>query len=653
MSVFFAQVRNHCRSQLASTVRSSVQIINCRFYSSVSSSSPQSSFINSSSTLASKNDANKLPHASTPSLSADTTIDSSKSSRTNKNNSGAVPDVVLFVGEGDLSGCISVHCYKAKLGDAFQLTSQKTNQIYYGVTVNVWADIAWVRVLDENVIPTKGDVAVLTRLLSSTSDSTTASPSSLMRQRQEPWAVPVGDEVLGKILDCNFYPVELFEEKHAHETFQPTQFDYISTWQPAIAERKRITESIHTGIKCIDCLVPLGRGQCLLVYGEKGTGKTTMCLDIICSQETAKCVYVAMGKSKQEMQGIVKELKQRGNAFERTVILWSDPENSRKIDIFALPHLAVTVAQSFRDKGEHAIIVYDDFNTHIPIYTELCSMIDKQMTKMIERHVLWRLFYSGIAQRSACLGDSLGGGTLTSLLILEVPEFVPDEMMSVSDGQICLSRDILFSRLPADQRAIVEAQQAINRGTSASDDRTEASVGYSSALNINGDGEMSRTLKKDELFWPCIDIRKSLSRIGSGTLLPSVLLSLCKTLRGDLLQWLDEPKAHSMSGSRKAARVLHALRQPKSSFVPREDLAIVLFSVCTERLIPILEKAGITPEEMPTFEAGILKHVRERYANLDLSRELGPTQQVLLRLAVAEFTYMYSHQKTLTQSNIQ
>jgi len=137
------------------------------------------------------------------------------------------PDTVMYVGEGDLAGCATVHSYQARVGDAFRMTHPSSNLFYYGVTVNVWADVAWVRILD-NQVATKGDAAVLLK------DETNT---------RQPWAFPVGSELLGHVLDPNFRPVSQFDTKQV----TPSRFATISTWQPAIADRKRITQSIHTG----------------------------------------------------------------------------------------------------------------------------------------------------------------------------------------------------------------------------------------------------------------------------------------------------------------------------------------------------------------------------------------------------------------------
>lgn len=322
------------------------------------------------------------------------------------------------MGSGDLRGCVSATCGNAKYGDVLAVETTPEGQKRHGVVLNVWAGMAWMRMLEDEGPRVSAGMSVVT---------------VAKDERDSIFGVPVGEQLLGRVLDYKFRPLDGKREVQ-YATTKP-----LGTWQPEISDRQPIKTALSTGIKIVDALTPLGRGQAMLIHGDKGTGKTTLALDIAVSQKNTgvKCIYVSMSKNQQELEHVVSTLTGTG-AMDNTVVLHVPP-SAPAMELFAAPLHALTMAEHIRDEGGHALVIYDDLNAHIRLYTRLTSTLDDS-ARFLEYHVLWRIFYSGIVQRSSNLNEKLGGGTLTSLLLLEEPEFVPNEMMSVSDGQLCLSK---------------------------------------------------------------------------------------------------------------------------------------------------------------------------------------------------------------------
>lgn len=213
---------------------------------------------------------------------------------------------------------------------------------------------------------------------------------------------------------------------------------------PGVIYRKRVHESLETGIKMIDSLVPIGRGQRELIIGDKKTGKTTIAIDAILHQKHVKnpviCIYVAIGKRMSEVARIVKLLKQR-EALTYSIIVASRASDPASLQYIA-PYAGCTMAEYFRDRGEAALIVYDDLTRHADIYRQIALLLRRPVGREAYPGDVFYL-HSRLLERAAKLSDSLGAGSLTALPIVEtlqgdVSAYIPTNIISITDGQIYL-----------------------------------------------------------------------------------------------------------------------------------------------------------------------------------------------------------------------
>lgn len=213
---------------------------------------------------------------------------------------------------------------------------------------------------------------------------------------------------------------------------------------PGVIERKRVTESLETGIKMVDSLVPIGRGQRELIIGDKKTGKTTIAIDTILNQKNTKvpvvCVYVSIGKRMAEIARMVKLLKSKG-ALSYTVIVASRASDPASLQYIA-PYAGCTMAEAFRDAGQAALIVYDDLSRHADIYRQIALLLRRPVGREAYPGDVFYL-HSRLLERASKLSDNLGGGSLTALPIIEtlqgdVSAYIPTNVISITDGQIYL-----------------------------------------------------------------------------------------------------------------------------------------------------------------------------------------------------------------------
>lgn len=213
---------------------------------------------------------------------------------------------------------------------------------------------------------------------------------------------------------------------------------------PGVIARKRVTESLETGIKMVDSLVPIGRGQRELIIGDKKTGKTTIALDTILHQKNTKhpiiCVYVSIGKRMAEIARIVRLLK-ANNSLAYTVIVASRASDPASLQYIA-PYSGCTMAEYFRDAGQAALIIYDDLSRHADIYRQIALLLRRPVGREAYPGDVFYL-HSRLLERASKLSDALGGGSLTALPIIEtlqgdVAAYIPTNVISITDGQIYL-----------------------------------------------------------------------------------------------------------------------------------------------------------------------------------------------------------------------
>ena len=255
--------------------------------------------------------------------------------------------------------------------------------------------------------------------------------------------VPVGDAMIGRVVDALGRPIDGKGPISTTET-RPVEFK-----APGIADRKSVKEPLQTGIKAIDALVPIGRGQRELIIGDRGTGKTAIAVDTILNQkgQNCICVYVAIGQKASTIARVVKTFEDHG-AMEYTIVVAASAANSAPLQYLA-PYSGVAMAEYFMYKGGHALCVYDDLSKHAAAYRAMSLLLRRPPGREAYPGDVFYL-HSRLLERAAKLSDELGGGSITALPIIEtlagdLSAYIPTNVISITDGQIMLETDAFYS----------------------------------------------------------------------------------------------------------------------------------------------------------------------------------------------------------------
>ncbi len=256
-------------------------------------------------------------------------------------------------------------------------------------------------------------------------------------------SVPVGEAVLGRVLDPLGNPLDGKGPVNSTET-RPVEF-----LAPGVSERQPVCEPLQTGLKAVDAMTPIGRGQRELIIGDRKTGKTAIAIDTILNQKDSgvKCFYVAIGQKDSSVAGVIKILEEKG-AMEYTTVIMSGASTPAPLQYVA-PYAGTAMAEYFMFNGQHALIVYDDLSKQATAYRQLSLLMRRPPGR---EAYPGDVFYchSRLLERSAKVSDELGGGSITSLPIIETLEgevsaYIPTNVISITDGQIYLQPDLFFS----------------------------------------------------------------------------------------------------------------------------------------------------------------------------------------------------------------
>lgn len=400
--------------------------------------------------------------------------------------------------------------------------------------------------------------------------------------------VPVGDGLVGRVVDALGAPID-GKGPIAADRWRP-----IERPAPGIVDRRPVCESLHTGIKVLDALVPLGRGQRELLLGDRQIGKTTIAVDVILGQRGADvtCVYASIGQKASSLARVVDLLEERG-AMDYTIVVAafaSDPPAFRHV----APYAACTMAEEFMAKGRHALVVYDDLSKHAVTYREISALLKRPIGREAYPGDVF-FVHSRLLERAARLRDELGGGSLTAIPIVEtqagdVSAFIPTNVISICDGQI-----VLDARL-------------FNEGSR-----------------------------------PAMDAGLSVSRVG-GMAQTGAMRKVAGRLRIDLAQYAEmarfvkfgaEVDAATMQQLARGERELELLKQDAHAPLPLEKEVVTLYAAVHGYV------DAIPLDRVRAFEAGLHAFVeRERPEVLEgirATRELTPDLEARLRDAIAAF----------------
>ncbi|MHA6481384.1 F0F1 ATP synthase subunit alpha [Paenibacillus sp. strain BS8-2] len=255
--------------------------------------------------------------------------------------------------------------------------------------------------------------------------------------------VPVGDELLGRVVNSLGLPLD------GKGPTNTTQTRAIESPAPGVIDRKSVHEPMQTGIKAIDAMVPVGRGQRELIIGDRQTGKTAIAIDAIINQKGngVKCIYVAIGQKQSTVANVVETLRRHG-AMEYTIVVTASASEPAPL-LFLAPYAGVSMAEYFMYKGEHVLIVYDDLSKQAAAYRELSLLLRRPPGREAYPGDVFYL-HSRLLERAAKLSDKLGGGSITALPFIEtqasdVSAYIPTNVISITDGQIFLESDLFNS----------------------------------------------------------------------------------------------------------------------------------------------------------------------------------------------------------------
>ncbi len=255
--------------------------------------------------------------------------------------------------------------------------------------------------------------------------------------------VPVGKELLGRVVNSLGQPIDGLGEIKA------SKFSRVEVKAPGIIERKSVHEPLQTGLKAIDAMIPIGRGQRELIIGDRQTGKTAIAIDTIINQKGKDvfCIYVAIGQKQSTVAQVVDRLKKSG-AMDYTIVVAANASEQAPLQFLA-PYTGVTMGEYFRDNGMHALIVYDDLTKQAQAYRQLSLLLRRPPGREAYPGDVFYL-HSRLLERAAKLSDKLGAGSLTALPIIEtqagdVSGYIPTNVISITDGQIFLESDLFYS----------------------------------------------------------------------------------------------------------------------------------------------------------------------------------------------------------------
>lgn len=405
-------------------------------------------------------------------------------------------------------------------------------------------------------------------------------------------SIPVGEAQLGRVVNPLGQPIDGLGTVLTKEYF-PIEHN-----APKIIDRKQVTKPLHTGIKAIDALVPIGKGQRELIIGDRQTGKTSLAIDAIINQKGKNviCIYVAVGQKETTVADIMDKLKKFG-ALEYTVIVCADAYSSASMQYIA-PFAGTAIGEYFMYKGRDVLIVYDDLSKHAVAYRELSLLLHRPSGREAYPGDVFYL-HSRLLERSACLSDKSGGGSMTALPIVEtqagdISAYIPTNVISITDGQIFLETELF------------------NQGQR-----------------------------------PAINVGLSVSRVGGAAQLP-FMKKAASLLRLNLAQYrelesfaqfgadLDENTKKVLDNG---ARIMASLNQQRYSPVPHELEALLIFTV-TEGYA-----ANIPPSEMINFEKDLFEHFQTLRGDLlkIISSPDKPSKEDIekIRNALREFVKAY------------
>lgn len=365
----------------------------------------------------------------------------------------------------------------------------------------------------------------------------------------------VGDGLIGRVVNALAKPID------GHGVAQTTKNYPIERVAPGVITRQSVDQPVQTGIKAIDALIPIGRGQRELIIGDRQTGKTAIAIDTILNQKDQNmiCVYVAIGQKDSKVRKIETKLRE-GGAMDYTIIVSAGASDPTSLQYLA-PYAGVTIAEFFMDQGKDVLIIYDDLSKHAVAYREISLLLRRPPGREAYPGDVFYL-HSRLLERACRLNKDFGGGSITALPIIEtqagdISAYIPTNVISITDGQIFLETDLFYKGI----------RPAVNVGFSVS------RVG--SSAQIKGMKKVAGTLKLDLAQFRELE---AFSQFGSD---------------------LDESTKRQLERGRRAVELL---KQPQYSPVLVENQIISLFALTRGFL------DDIAIDKIQEFESGLIEY---------------------------------------------
>ncbi len=375
--------------------------------------------------------------------------------------------------------------------------------------------------------------------------------------------VPVGEALVGRVVDAMGQPLD------GKGPIQATETRLIEVRAPGVVERQSVNEPLQTGLKAIDAMIPIGRGQRELIIGDRQTGKTAIAVDTIINQKGLNvfCIYVAVGQKRSTVARVVKMLEDHG-AMDYTTVVSATASDAAPLQFFA-PYAGVSMGEYFRDNGKHALIIYDDLSKHAVAYRQLSLLLRRPPGREAFPGDVFFL-HSRLLERAAKLSEEKGSGSLTALPIIEtqagdVSAYIPTNVISITDGQIYLASDLFYSGIR-----------------------------------------------------PAINVGLSVSRVGGAAQIKT-MKQVAGTLRLDLAQY-REMAAFAQFGSEldkttqaqlaRGARMVELLKQEQYKPMPVADQVLSIFAGVNG----FVDDVPVT--KVRAFEEGLLTYIKERHPQL-------------------------------------
>jgi F-type H+-transporting ATPase subunit alpha len=409
-------------------------------------------------------------------------------------------------------------------------------------------------------------------------------------------SVPVGEEMLGRVVNALGQPID------GKGPIGSKQFAPIERIAPGVVDRQSVKEPLQTGLKAIDAMVPIGRGQRELIIGDRQTGKTAVAIDTILNQKETGviCIYNAIGQKQSTIAQVVRTLEE-ADAMRYTIVVAAAAADPAPL-LYISPYSACTIGEYFRDTKRHALVVYDDLSKHAQAYREISLLLRRPPGREAYPGDVFYL-HSRLLERAAKLNNELGAGSLTALPIIEtqagdLSAYIPTNVISITDGQIFLESDLFH--------------QGVR---------------------------------------PAINVGNSVSRVG-GSAQIKAMRQVAGTLRLDLAQY-RELAAFAQFGSdldkstqaqlTRGARLVEILKQPQYQPLPVERQVAIIFAGTNGFL------DSIPVSEVRSFETGLYAFIESRHAQVFRGivekKQLDDDLKAALKNAVTEFAAQFAARK--------